>query len=77
MSTARNRIPLFAWLRKAKPGLLGSEAIKWNFTKFLIDRDGNLSAQPVAPWPSPRISRSCWGNFGATAGVGAHRHGRA
>ncbi|WP_235927671.1 glutathione peroxidase [Sandarakinorhabdus rubra] len=32
--------PLFQWLKKAAPGLLGSEAIKWNFTKFLIDRRG-------------------------------------
>ena len=32
--------PLFAWLRKTKSGLLGNK-IKWNFTKFLIDRDGN------------------------------------
>ncbi|HNH91622.1 glutathione peroxidase [Accumulibacter sp.] len=30
--------PLFRHLKKAAPGLLGSEAIKWNFTKFLVDR---------------------------------------
>jgi glutathione peroxidase len=34
--------PLFRYLKKAKPGVLGSEAIKWNFTKFLIDRHGNV-----------------------------------
>ncbi|MEP7083499.1 MAG: glutathione peroxidase [Betaproteobacteria bacterium] len=34
--------PLFAYLKKAQPGLLGSEAIKWNFTKFLVDKDGNV-----------------------------------
>jgi len=34
--------PLYRYLKKARPGLLGSEAIKWNFTKFLIDRDGNV-----------------------------------
>jgi glutathione peroxidase len=33
--------PLWAFLRKARPGLLGSSAIKWNFTKFLIDRTGD------------------------------------
>ena len=33
-----NAHPLFKALKKAAPGLLGSEAIKWNFTKFLIDR---------------------------------------
>jgi len=34
--------PLFDYLKKAKRGLLGSEAIKWNFTKFLIDREGRV-----------------------------------
>lgn len=34
--------PLFAFLKKEAKGLLGSEAIKWNFTKFLVDRDGNV-----------------------------------
>jgi glutathione peroxidase len=32
--------PLYAWLTKEKPGVLGTERIKWNFTKFLIDRQG-------------------------------------
>ncbi|KGI78328.1 glutathione peroxidase [Oleiagrimonas soli] len=32
--------PLYAWLRKEAPGVLGSTAVKWNFTKFLIDREG-------------------------------------
>ena len=32
--------PLFQWLKRAAPGVLGSEAIKWNFTKFLVDREG-------------------------------------
>src|SRR5580693_1860861 len=36
--------PLFQYLVQAKPGILGTEAIKWNFTKFLIDRAG----EPVA-----------------------------
>ncbi len=34
--------PLYQHLKKARPGLLGSEAIKWNFTKFLVDRKGNV-----------------------------------
>ena len=34
--------PLFVQLKKQAPGLLGSERIKWNFTKFLIGRDGAL-----------------------------------
>jgi glutathione peroxidase len=32
--------PLFQYLTKAAPGLLGSESVKWNFTKFLVDRSG-------------------------------------
>ncbi|RXL45479.1 glutathione peroxidase, partial [Citrobacter sp. AAK_AS5] len=34
--------PLYAWLTAQAPGLLGSEAIKWNFTKFLVRRDGSV-----------------------------------
>ncbi len=34
--------PLFKWLKSSQPGLLGTEAIKWNFTKFLVGRDGHV-----------------------------------
>ncbi len=34
--------PLFAHLKKAAPGLLGTQAIKWNFTKFLVKKDGTV-----------------------------------
>ena len=34
--------PLFDWMKREAPGLMGSKAIKWNFTKFLIDREGNV-----------------------------------
>ena len=34
--------PLYRHLKSTKPGLLGSEAIKWNFTKFLVDRKGKV-----------------------------------
>ena len=34
--------PLYKFLKKEKTGLLGSEAIKWNFTKFLVDRNGKV-----------------------------------
>jgi glutathione peroxidase len=37
-----NTHPLYKFLKHAAPGVLGSEAIKWNFTKFLVDRDGNV-----------------------------------
>ena len=44
--------PLFSFLKHAKPGLLGSEAIKWNFTKFLVDRDGAV-VERYAPLTRP------------------------
>jgi glutathione peroxidase len=34
--------PLYQWLTNEAPGLLGSEAIKWNFTKFLVDKSGKV-----------------------------------
>ena len=34
--------PLYKYLKQQQPGILGSEAIKWNFTKFLIDRSGEV-----------------------------------
>jgi glutathione peroxidase len=34
--------PLWVWLRKQAPGVLGTQAIKWNFTKFLVDRQGQV-----------------------------------
>jgi glutathione peroxidase len=37
-----NTHPLFQYLKKQQPGILGSEAIKWNFTKFLVDRTGGV-----------------------------------
>ena len=44
--------PLYKYLKKAKPGLMGSQGIKWNFTKFLIDKDGNAVAR-YAPTDKP------------------------
>ncbi|CAN1494917.1 glutathione peroxidase [Limnohabitans sp. B9-3] len=37
-----NAHPLFKWLKAEAPGLLGSEGIKWNFTKFLVGKDGQV-----------------------------------
>jgi glutathione peroxidase len=37
--------PLFAFLKSRKPGLLGAGTIKWNFTKFLVDRSGQVVAR--------------------------------
>ena len=37
-----NASPLFDWMKSEKKGLMGTTAIKWNFTKFLIDRQGHV-----------------------------------
>ena len=37
--------PVFAFLQARAPGILGTEGIKWNFTKFLVDRDGKVVAR--------------------------------
>lgn len=44
--------PLFDWLKVEAPGLLGSKSIKWNFTKFLIDREGHV-VRRYAPTDKP------------------------
>jgi len=44
--------PLYRYLKQAAPGLLGTEAIKWNFTKFLVDRTGKV-VKRYAPQTKP------------------------
>jgi len=44
--------PLYDYLKSAKPGLMGTTAIKWNFTKFLVDREGK-PVKRYAPTDSP------------------------
>ena len=44
--------PLYKWLTAEAPGLLGSKAIKWNFTKFLVGRDGQVIKR-YAPQEAP------------------------
>ena len=47
-----NAHPLYKYLKHAARGVLGSEAIKWNFTKFLVDRDGRV-VRRYAPTDTP------------------------
>ncbi len=44
--------PIYQWLTAEAPGLLGSKAIKWNFTKFLVGRDGRVLKR-YAPQDAP------------------------
>jgi glutathione peroxidase len=49
--------PLYRHLKSARKGLLGTEAIKWNFTKFLVDRNGDVVAR-YAPNDTPEAIAS-------------------
>jgi glutathione peroxidase len=44
--------PLYKWLTKEAPGLLGTKGIKWNFTKFLVGKDGAVIKR-YAPTDTP------------------------
>ncbi len=44
--------PLFDWMKSEAPGLMGTKGIKWNFTKFLIDREGHV-VRRYAPTDKP------------------------
>ena len=48
-----NASPLYQWLTAEAPGLLGSKAIKWNFTKFLVGKDGRVIRR-YAPQDAPK-----------------------
>ena len=47
-----NASPLYDWMKKEAPGLMGSKSVKWNFTKFLIDREGKV-VRRYAPTDAP------------------------
>ncbi|MDP3266812.1 MAG: glutathione peroxidase [Sulfuricurvum sp.] len=47
-----NAHPLYQYLKQQAPGILGSEAVKWNFTKFLVDKNGKV-VHRYAPSTSP------------------------
>jgi len=48
-----NASPLYKFLKQEKPGLLGTEAIKWNFTKFLVNKEGQVMKR-YAPTDKPQ-----------------------
>ena len=49
--------PLYQYLKKAAPGLLGSEGIKWNFTKFLVNRQGEVIERYASATAPESIAR--------------------
>jgi glutathione peroxidase len=52
-----NAHPLFTYLCNEAPGILGSKAVKWNFTKFLVDKNGNVIDR-FAPQKAPEELKS-------------------
>jgi glutathione peroxidase-family protein len=52
-----NAEPLFTFLKKEQPGLLNTEAIKWNYTKFLVDKSGRVRKR-YAPTTTPEAIES-------------------
>lgn len=49
--------PLFEWLKERAPGVLGTKRVKWNFTKFLVDRHGK-TVRRFAPTTKPEALRA-------------------
>jgi glutathione peroxidase len=47
-----NASPLYDWMKREAPGLMGSKSVKWNFTKFLVDREGRV-VRRYAPTDAP------------------------
>lgn len=45
--------PVYQWLKKSAPGFLGTEAVKWNFTKFLVNKEGHV-VKRFAPTDEPQ-----------------------
>lgn len=54
-------LPLYDWLKTQKTGILGSSSIKWNFTKFLIGRDGQV-LERYGPTTKPEALESAINN---------------
>jgi glutathione peroxidase len=52
-----NAHPLFKWLKAEAPGVLGSEAIKWNFTKFLVGKDGRVLKRYASMDAPPKLGK--------------------
>jgi glutathione peroxidase len=64
----REAHPLYKYLKNAQPGLFGSEAIKWNFTKFLVNREGQVLKR-YAPSDTPeKIENDLRGMINLSAG---------
>lgn len=62
-----NTDPVYKWLKSSAPGIAGTEAIKWNFTKFLVGKDGKVIHR-YAPQTTPKsLSKDIESTIAATA----------
>lgn len=62
-----NAAPLYRYLKAAAPGVLGTQSIKWNFTKFLVSRDGQQITRFATRVSPKRISAAIERSLGPTA----------
>ena len=58
--------PLYQWLTAEAPGILGSKAIKWNFTKFLVGKDGRVLQRYAPQDAPPKIAKDIEAALSAT-----------
>ena len=58
--------PLYQWLSAEAPGILGSKAIKWNFTKFLVGKDGRVLQRYAPQDAPPKIAKDIEAALSAT-----------
>ena len=56
-----NESPVYTWLKSQKTGIMGS-SIKWNFTKFLVDRNGNVVERYSPTTPPEKIEKRIFDN---------------
>jgi glutathione peroxidase len=63
--------PLYTWLKKEKPGLLGLQRIKWNFEKFLVGRDGLVKGRWASTTKPESLKESILGELKSGENVAA------
>ncbi len=62
--------PLFTWLKASQPGVLGTEGIKWNFTKFLVNKDGEVVKRYGSSTTPGEIDADVAAQLGSSTGRG-------
>lgn len=63
--------PVFEWLKKEQPGLLGMKRVKWNFEKFLVGRDGKVKGRWASTTKPESLKEAVLKELGESASDGA------